>query len=403
MTKCLSTQISNVAITFPASFPSLHQTNPDRHKVTPFASQSKSWKWFWVFLMIFLPGVSQAQLQFTTNDLPCQIGQYNSSYLSSNVDVSGYLALVTNTGPPIGGAGATVLQFWGFAQGQRPCESILRTDIISPTNGASGSYFPSASYAEQDTMEPSSVIGWSYYGLGEEITNQGRIYYGFDEPVAGASPEAVFVPPTIDIPATVQLGQTWTRSLYWSTLYYEVILVSNYFAACATVDAAGSMALPGIGTVQALRVHEVHSYTISEVTDPPILLDMHTNDYYYWLVPGVGIVVQVVLYGTNVLYPEDMPYTNTVQRMFFANYFTNSTGTGSSNSTPTLSTNLQISIQGTSVVLNWDTFTNSTNYEVDYTTSLSPTNWLPLGTTTGNTWTDLMSYVQGFYRVVGTP
>ena len=136
-----------------------------------------------------------------------------------------------------------------------------------------------------------------------EGTNQGRIYYGFDEPVAGASPEAVFVPPTIDIPATVQLGQTWTRSLYWPTLYYEVILVSNYFTCCANVDAAGSMALPGIGTVQALRVHEVHSYTISEVTDPPILLDMHTNDYYYWLVPGVGVAVQVILYGNNVLYP----------------------------------------------------------------------------------------------------
>ncbi|MGP8200239.1 MAG: hypothetical protein ACLQU4_12135 [Limisphaerales bacterium] len=250
-------------------------------------------------------------------------------------------------------------------------------------------------------MEPSSVIGWSYYGFGDESTNQGRIYYGCDEPVAGASPEAVFVPPTIDIPATVQLGQTWTRSLSWPTLYSEVILVSNYFTADATVDAAGSMALPGIGTVQALRVHEVHSYAISEVTDPPIPLDMHTNDYYYWLVPGVGVAAQVFLYGNNVLYPAGMPCTNTVQRMYFANYFTNSIVPGPSN--PTFQTNLQISLQGTSVVLSWNTFTNSTNYEVDRTRALSPTSWQPLGTTTGNTWTDSMSYAQGFYRVVGTP
>ena len=390
-------------MTIPASFSSLHQTNPHRHRVKPFASQSKSWKWLLVFLAIFLPGISQAQIQFTTNDLPCQVGQYNCSYVSSNVDVSRYLTLVTNRAPPPSGGGETTPQFWGFSRGQQPYESILRTDIITPADGADGSYFPSAAYAEQTTMEPSSVIAWCYYGFGDEGTNQGRIYYGFDEPVAGASSEAVFVPPTIDIPATVQLGQTWTRSLYWSTLYYEAILVSNYFAASATVDAFGSLALPGIGTVQALRVHEVHSYTISIVADPPMLLDMHTNDYYYWLVPGVGVAVQVILYGSNVVYSEEMPCTNTVQRMCFASYFTNSTVTGSSNSIPTFSTNLQISLQGTSVVLNWDAFTNSTNYEVDFTTSLSPASWRSLGTTMGNTWTDSMSHAQGFYQVVGTP
>jgi hypothetical protein len=403
MTKRLSTQLSNVATSIPACFPSLHHTKPRRQIITPFASQGKAWTWLWVFLLILIPGISRAQLQFTTNDLPCQIGQYNCCYLSSNVDVSGYLSLGTNSAPPIPGGTTPILQFWEFSQDQQPSESILRTDIISPTNGANGNSFPSASYAEQDTMEPSSVIGWSYYGFSDESTNQGRMYYGCDEPVAGASPEAVFVPPTVDIPPTVQLGQTWSRSLYWSTLYYELILVSNYLTAYAAVDAIGSLALPGIGTVQALRVHEVHAYTISEVTDPPILLDIHTNDYYYWLVPGLGVAVQVFLYGNNVLAPQDMPYTNTVQRMYIANYFTNSTVTGSGNSIPTFPTNLQISSQGTSVVLNWDTFTNSTNYEVDFTTSLSPASWQPLGTTTGNSWTNSTSYAQGFYRVVGTP
>jgi hypothetical protein len=383
---CLLTIISNVAIAFPAI-------------ITPFASQSRSRKWHWAFLMMFLPGI-QAQPQFTTEDLPSQIGQYNCSYFSSNVDVSRYVTLVTNGPPPIGDV---VQQIWSFSGGQKPYESILRTDIISSTMGANGSYFPSASYAEQDTMEPSSVMGWSYYGFGDENTNQGRIYYGFDEPVAGASPVGVFVPPSIDIPATVQLGQTWARSLYWSTLYYEIILVSNYFEAFATVDATGSLSLPGIGTVQALRVHEVHSYTISAVTDPPLLFDMHTNDYYYWLVPGVGVAMQVLIYGNNVLNPSDLLCTNTVQRMYFANYFTNSPVTDPPESIPTFSTNLQISLQGTSVILNWSTFTNRTNYEVEFTKSLSPTSWQSLDTTTGNTWTDSTSFAQGFYRVVGKP
>ena len=401
--KSLSTKIPLVAITFPVARLSFYQTKSGRHIITPVVSQNTSRKWLWVFLTIFLRGIIQAQLQFTTNDLPCRVGQYNCSYFSSNVDVRGYLTLATNGPPYPGGAEVPPQQFWGFSHSQQPYESILRTDIISPDNGANASDFPSASYAEQNTMETNSVIGWSYYGFGGESANQGRIFYGFDGPVSGASPAGIFVAPNVDIPATVQYGQTWTRSLYWPTLYHEVILVSNYFSACATVDAAGSMALPGIGTVNALRVHEIHSYTISVVSDPPIPIDMHTNDYYYWLVPGLGVAAQVLLYGNNALYPYDLPCTNTVQRMYFASYFTNSITTDPTNSTPPTSTNLLISIQGNSVVLNWNAFTNSTNYEVDFTTCLSPPSWRPLGTTTGNTWTGSMGNAQAFYRVVGQP
>jgi hypothetical protein len=130
---------------------------------------------------------------------------------------------------------------------------------------------------------------------------------------------------------------------------------------------------------------------------------MHTNDYYYWLVPGLGVAAKVILYGNNVVYPGDMPCTNTVQRMYFANYFTNTTVSGSSGSFPSSSTNLQITLQGSSVVLNWGAFTNSSHYTVDFTPSLSPTNWQALGNTSGNSWTDSTSYAQGFYRVVGTP
>jgi hypothetical protein len=219
-----------------------------------------------------------------------------------------------------------------------------------------------------------------------------------DTPVDEVSPEAVVSPPTVDIPASVKLGNTWTRVNSWLTLYYEMILVSNNFTACATVDASGTIVLPQIGALPALRVHEIHSYSISEVTSPPLLLDSHTNDYYYWLVPGLGVAVQVLLLGNNILCPMDLPYTNAVQRMFVANYFTNSTG-----SIPPSPANLRIAIQAESVVLNWDSLSNSTSYRVDCTTALPATNWQPLGYTTGNTWTNTMSYGQGFYRVAGLP
>jgi len=125
---------------------------------------------------------------------------------------------------------------------------------------------------------------------------------------------------------------------------------------------------------------------------------LHTNEYYYWLVPGLGVAAQLLVLGDNVLSPGGLPYTNSFSRMYFANYFNNS---------PTqvvpMSTNLGLQILGSSILLNWQPFTNSTHYRVDYVESLPSTNWEPLGYTSGNSWTDLISSAQRFYRVVGSP
>lgn len=339
----------------------------------------------------------RGQAPFTTNSLPAQAGEYNCSYYSSNVDVAPLLALSTNASlPPL--LGGAPLQQWNFGAAEQPDESVLRTDIIAPANGGNSGSFPSAIYAEQDTMEPSTIVGWRYYGF----TGAGRVYYGLDEPVPDATPQAVFVPPAIDIPASVQFGQTWNRTLYWNTLYYESILVSNYCSASAIVDAYGTMDLPQIGAVPAYRVHETHSYIISEIADPPVPLDMHTDQYYYWLVPNLGVAVEILLLGNNVLYPVDMPYTNTFQRMYFANYFTNSGPTPPiPPSIPSFPTNLSIQKIGESVVLNWQNFTNATSYRIDYVGGSGT--WEPLGYTAGNAWTDSISSVQRYYRVVGSP
>src|ERR1700733_5860624 len=112
MTKRLSTKISNVTTSFAGCFPSLYYAKPHRKIVTSFAFQRKSWKWLCVFLIILFPGISRSQLQFTTNDLPCQIGQYNCSYFSTNVDVSGYLTLSTNNPFPIGNGSPPEAQIW---------------------------------------------------------------------------------------------------------------------------------------------------------------------------------------------------------------------------------------------------------------------------------------------------
>jgi hypothetical protein len=352
------------------------------------------------FCISVLAGLcAQAQPFFTTNSLPCQFGEYNCSYYSTNVDVADMLYLATtNSAPPLPGEGTNVAQYWDFSTAQQPYETVFRTDIIAPEDGANSEQFPDATYAEQDTLEPTNQIGWQYYGFTDSGTSTGRLCYGLDAPEDEPVTEwAAFVPPTVDIPSTVQFGQTWSGSLYWLSTYFEIILVSNYYNYSASVDAFGTLVLPQIGGVPALRVHEVDAYTVTEVSDPPLLLEINTNHYYYWLVPGIGVAAQVLLLGNNVLDPVDLPYTNTVQRMYYASYFTNSYPTPLS-----FPADLYIQEQSGAVVLNWSTLSNAVNFRIDYTASLA-TNWQTLGYTNTTSWTDTITAAQRFYRVVGIP
>jgi hypothetical protein len=357
-------------------------------------------------LMSFLSGAlpSDAQPVFPASGLPTVPGEYSTSYFSSNINVSNLLVLTTNVfeGPPGFGYITNIAQTWDLSQAQQKDESILRTDIIAATSGANYSYFSGATYAEQDTFEPSSILGWRYYGFAEGVTNAGRTYYGLDEPVAGASPEAVFIPPVIDIPSTVQFNQSWSNSVYWLTKYFGIINVSNYLSYTATVDAYGTLALPQIGQVPALRVHQVESYAISESTDPPTPLEAETDNYYYWLVPGLGVAAQVELLGNNTVYSTTLPYTNTMQRMYFANYFTNSP-VGGGPGGYSGSTNLQATVVGNHVVLNWSAMTNCTNFRVDFAQTLPGAGWTAAAITTNMAWTDSIAFPSKFYRVVGNP
>lgn len=347
-------------------------------------------------LCILLTASAEAQV-FTTNSLPCQIGEYSTAYFASNVDVAPLLALA-NSGPPGPGFGTNIAQIWDFSKPLQPNEAVLRTDIIQPQNGNNGGLFPNATYAEQQTFKSGDVLGWRYFGFTGACSNGGRLFYGADVPNDQPVTEyQAFFCPTIDIPASVQCGQTWCGAVRWCSVYFAVICVTNYYHFTATADAFGTMKLPQIGVVPAIRVHETDSYA-AIVGSSTIATSV--NQYYYWLTPGIGIAAEVTQLGNNDISPITMPYTNTVQRMFYASYFTNVVA----DSAPVMSfpTNLSITPTGTAMVLDWTTFTNAINYRVDYTAGL-PTNWQTLGFTGGNSWTDTLSDPQRFYRVVGIP
>ena len=327
-------------------------------------------------LLLAIPAA--AQTTFTSYGLPGTLGEYFRAYYSTDNP---------NAGSMLGlGKGA---QHWDFSTGQQSYESVLRTDIVDPNDANDAGTFPDATYAERDTMEPNNEIAWRYYTL----TNQGRCYYGFDYPPnADAPPTAVFSPPTMDIPATVQFGQAWSRALNWPGVYLEFIPVMTYFTANATVDAYGTLKLPFIGTVPAVRVHEVHAYESDWVGNGAV--DIHTNQYYYWLAPGVGVAAQVFLYGDNVLNPGFLAQTNEVLRVFAVNYYPNGLGPVA---------HLSLSTRGTNALLKWQWMTNATGYRVDCTPTLENPNWQTVGQPATDSWTNAISGNRQFYRVYGLP
>jgi hypothetical protein len=97
-------------------------------------------------------------------------------------------------------------------------------------------------------------------------------------------------------------------------------------------------------------------------------------------------------------------FTNSVERMFYATYYTITNPPSLINSNPV---DLFIHLQNGAVALNWFPFTNSVNnlvstgYQVQAISPLSFTNWQVLGLTSGTNWSDNLSPTQRFYRVVG--
>jgi hypothetical protein len=346
-----------------------------------------------VCLGLLLGLSATAQPIFYATNLPSQVGGYNRSYYSTDsAYVAAMLALYTNStggiNPPLGPKSP---QIWDFSQVQQPSETVLRTDLIAPSAGPDGGSFPLATYAEQDTLEPASQIAWRYYST----TNQGRYYYGFYEPQSvDADSLVVFDQPTVDIPPVVNYGDTWSRTVTWGG-HAVNDPIEYVFTTTANVDAYGTLILPSIGVVQGLRVHEVQDYQASWDDWP---LEDDPCDYYYWLVPGLGVAVQIIQNQADT--SGLLTGENIVERMFYASYFTNPPPPLPSTNLTT--GNLHIQLQSRSVLLNWAVFTNSTSYQVQSVPSLASTNWQSLGLTTGTNWSDTLTPTQRFYRVIGT-
>jgi hypothetical protein len=311
-----------------------------------------------------------AQVSIAISSLPNLTGEYNLSYVRTNSDVA----------PLIGQAGSN---YWNFSQAQSSSDSVQRLDIVPVADGDGGDSFTNAIYAQQYSGGIYSTPAWEYYQTSNGV---GRLYYGFYDAVSPYfDPLVVFPQYTIDLPDPIQYGHSWSRQVDYQL--YDVFgdTVDVAFTENATVDAFGTLVLPGFGPLQALRFTAIDSY---DSTEDGFDLGTQVDTNYVWLVPGIGFAAEVIKYGPG----GSQPYTNYFQRAFLSPPV----------ALPTL---VSLALGPGTAILNWSSSSNGRGYVVQTVTNLTFTNWTPVAQLTN------LSLVvptaagtkQQFFRVTAQP
>lgn len=339
---------------------------------------------FCLLLACFPCTSAYSQIMFSANDVQNVVGQYCLCYYNTNVDVP---SLLGNSGGP---------QTWDFSQPTN--QLVLRWDVVDAndaqnvsglTNPAYAPYwadFSSATFAERfkETWATNEV--WRFDSLSPNV---GLFYYGtFTLATSSNSTGYVWLPFNTRanyLPDPVHFGQAWSWSVYLTnitfangTLFMSPALMT--LTANDTVDAWGTVVLPGLGAAPALRVTEAFNQTNN--TFGFITVSSFTN--YLWLVRGIGPAVQLNIGQTSGV-------NNELIRVFAAS--------------PRSVAGLRAQRVGGSLRLDWNIATNRSGYQVQGLTELRLTNWTTLATLTTNSWTTPFNPAQPpeFFRVLLLP
>ena len=305
---------------------------------------------------------SLAQITFRSGDIPSQAGK---DFWRAYADTSGRSVsqLLGHKGGP---------QRWDFSAPQASGEDIQRMDIVPRTDAGHGDDFSQAAYAERVTRASDGCQTWSYYQV---ITDTGRFYSGFYD--ACKSPQAgiVFDAPTLELPEDITFGRSWQREVDWQDTIdtgFGVLTVAIHFVNRSEVDAYGTVVLPGIGEVPALRVNEVNSYETTDLTFG-FPIDNRVFRSFYWLVPGIGKAVHIISAPDSSAPPENLATAKSVLRVFESSAFVK----------PRSVKDLRIAIKGKEVFLSWTKEAAAQAYEVHSTDAMNDAPvWSRLTTTT---------------------
>ena len=317
--------------------------------------------------------VTHAQVVFSTGDTYHLVGEYSLSYFRSNVDVSVFI-------------GSTGSNYWDFSQPQGANDVVARMDVVSVSDGGHGGAFTGSAFAQRYQGGAISGTSWEYYSL--DATN-GLVFYGTYDPVGyGADPSIPITPPTSTLPTSVHFGDSWSNAYEFSVSDPLVGVIPVSYTSTSTVDAYGTVALPGIGAIPALRVMEVEDYeeNIFGLTYP----QLDTN--WIWLSPGIGITAQGTSFGPDTYSLSAQTFTNSFSRVFLY---------------PPLapSPNARLMLQSNVAALTWSSTSNASGYVVQTCTNLSLAQWSPVAQLSNRYLSvpTIPGASQQFYKVIAQP
>ncbi len=229
-----------------------------------------------------------------------------------------YTALLNPSGSPVDVTGLILEpgeQAWDFTSFG---ELELRTamfDYVETTTGEFGGelIFPTANLALQISEDPletgvPTILGYTY--LSQDIT--GRRTHGVYIPDLVDQPELVNIPPVLNAPFPLTFGQTWTSDSIFERAFNvmdTLIDTRSVIHTESVADGFGTITLPGLGTLNCLRVQE---FTTTEVTADffglSIPLDTLSTRAYVWYAEGVGEVARITseFFG-SVVPPNGVP------------------------------------------------------------------------------------------------
>jgi len=310
------------------------------------------------------------QLTISSTSLPSMVGEYNLSYVRTNIDISAL----------IGHAGSN---YWDFSQPQAADDVVSPMYIVPVSDGGNGGDFTGAAFAERIEGGLISGTSWEYYEL--DATN-GLVFYGTYEPVGyGADPSVPIQPPTSVLPPSLFYGESWTNGYEFYVLDPIFGDVPAAYQASETVDAYGILRLPGFGAVPALRITQIENYY-----EYSILFQSDTN--WIWLTPGIGFAAQIVAYAPNAISVAAQPYTNGFSRVFL---------------NPPLQPPpaAHLTLQSNITALTWGSTFKASGYVVQTSTNLNVTNWMPVAQLTNQSLSvpAIRGARQQFFRVIAQP
>ena len=189
----------------------------------------------------------------------------------------------------------------------------------------------------------------------------GTDYFGFYDAAANATClRKLFNAPTTELPEGIHFDQTWTRTVDFPDCLDVSdlsIQLAVHFTSHSEVDAYGTVVLPGIGEVPALRVNEVNTYVITAITFGfPNPTQIFRN--YYWLVRGIG---KAVIIGSDSF--SSLPPTNLTTAKTFLRVFESNTAGAYLVLRPVV--DLRIRLQSGRAILNCRPETNASGYRVE--------------------------------------